>query len=431
MMKSMNIFFKNIRTINPNNNLDEFLNIWLINGKIVHLSNSIPQLDNETEIIDGSQLVCAPGFIDMHVHLREPGFEYKEDIESGTNSAANGGYTAVVCMPNTNPCIDNAQTVGYIQEKSKNLLTDVYLSAAVTLNREGKQLSPMYELNDMGVLFFTDDGDCIMDTSIMRRAFEYAGTKDLLIAQHCEDHYLTQNFAANESIVSNKLGLKGFPAVAEEIIINRDIMLAEYLGNKRYHAQHISTKGAVNMIRAAKKRGLNVTCEVTPHHFFLTDEVLINYDTRHKMSPPLRTQDDIDAIIEGLIDGTIDCIASDHAPHALHEKHVEFDRAPHGIIGLETMLAISLDALYHKGKLSLNQIVEKMSINPRKILKLPKIEFQVGQSANMTIFEPNETWIVNKLKFKSKSKNTPFNNFQLKGKPKYTINNNKIHKCDL
>lgn len=427
----MNIFFKNIRTINPNNNLDDYLNLWLKDGIIVHLSNSNPQLESDTEIIDGSELVCAPGFIDMHVHLREPGFEYKEDIESGTNSAANGGYTAVVCMPNTNPCIDNAQTVDYIKEKSRNLLTDVYLSAAVTLNRDGKQLSPMYELNDMGVLFYTDDGDCIMDTNIMRRAFEYAGTKDLLIAQHCEDHNLTHDFASNESVVSNKLGLKGFPSVAEDIIINRDIMLAEYLGNRRYHAQHISTKGAVDIIRSAKKRGLNVTCEVTPHHFFLTDEVLINYDTRHKMSPPLRTQDDIDAIIQGLIDGTIDCIASDHAPHALHEKHVEFDRAPHGIIGLETMLAISLDALYHKGKLSLNQIIEKMSINPRRILNLPTINFQVGQQANMTIFNPNETWIVNKLKFKSKSKNSPFNNFQLRGKPKYTINKNKIHKCDL
>ncbi len=427
----MNIYFRGIHVINPYNNLNEKLNIWVKDGLIAYIGKEEPSIDEETETVLSDDLVCSPGFFDMHVHFREPGYEYKEDIESGANSAANGGFTGVLCMPNTNPPIDNPQVVEFIRNKAKNHLVDVEVSGTLTQGRHGKAISPMFELNEYAVRMFTDDGDCVLSSDVMRRAFEYAGTKDLLISQHCEDHTLTENFSANEGVISGKLGLKGYPHIAEEIIIDRDIKLADYCGNMKYHVSHISTKGAVNIIKEAKKRGQKITCEVTPHHFVLSDEVLTNYDTRHKMNPPLRTQDDIDALIEGLVDGTIDCIATDHAPHSLHEKHVEFDKAPNGIIGLETAVGLSLNYLVKTGNLTLEMLVEKMSVNPRKILKLKEIHFKVGEMANITIFNPVAKWTVNKSEFKSKSKNTPFHNFELTGKPVYVINNNQIHSCML
>lgn len=427
----MNIYFKNIHIINPYDKLDSKFNLWLKDGKIKYLDTAESKTDKETKIVEADDLICAPGFMDMHVHLREPGFEYKEDIASGSEAAANGGFTSLVCMPNTEPAIDNVETIEFIKNKSKDLLNDIYIAASITKNREGKQLSPMLELDDYGAVLFTDDGSAVMNSNVMRRAFEYAGTRDLLLSQHCEDHNLTEDFTANEGVMSDRLGLKGYPSVAEEIILSRDIMLAEYFGNRRYHAQHISTAGSVELIREAKAKGLNVTAEVTPHHFVLTDEVLVEYDTRHKMNPPLRTQKDIDAILEGLADGTIDVIATDHAPHALHEKHVEFDRAPYGILGLETALGLSFNYLVHQGVLTINQLIEKFTVNPRKILKLPEINFKPGNNANMTIFDLNESWTVDRNKFKSKSINSPFNEFRLKGKPKYSINRNQLYKSDL
>lgn len=427
----MNIYFKNIHIINPFDNIDGKYNLWLKDGIIAHLGIDEANLDTETEIVEADTLTCSPGFTDMHVHLREPGYEYKEDIASGSEAAANGGFTSLVCMPNTNPPIDNVQTVEFIKNKAKDVLPDIFIAGTITKDRAGTHLSPMFELDEYGVVLFTDDGNAVMDSSVMRRAFEYAGTRDLLISQHCEDHTLTEDFTANEGEVSARLGLNGYPSVAEEIILSRDIMLAEYFGNRRYHAQHLSTAGAVELVRQAKARGLNVTAEVTPHHFVLTDEVLEQYDTRHKMNPPLRTQQDVDAIIEGLADGTIDVIATDHAPHALHEKHVEFDRAPYGILGLETALGLSFNYLLETGKLSLNEIIKKFTVNPRKILRLPEINFAVGEKANMTIFDLNKTWTVDRNNFKSKSINSPFNEFRLKGKPEYAINNSIIYKSSL
>jgi len=427
----MNIYFKNIHIINPFENIDGKFNLWLKNGIIAHLGNDDATVDAETDIIEADELTAAPGFTDMHVHLREPGYEYKEDIASGSAAAANGGFTSLVCMPNTEPPIDNVQTVEFIKNKAKDVLPDVFIAGTITKDRAGKHLSPMFELDEYGVVLFTDDGNAVMDSSVMRRAFEYAGTRDLLISQHCEDHSLTEDFTANEGEVSARLGLNGYPSVAEEIILSRDIMLAEYFGNRRYHAQHLSTAGSVELVRKAKARGLNVTAEVTPHHFVLNDEVLEQYDTRHKMNPPLRTQDDIDAIIAGLADGTIDVIATDHAPHALHEKHVEFDRAPYGILGLETALGLSLNELVHTGKLSLNQLIEKFTANPRKIMRLPDISFKVGESANMTILNINQIWTIDRNNFKSKSINSPFNDFRLKGKPVYAINKGKMFKSEL
>lgn len=427
----MNIYFKNIRAVNPYESLDSRMNLWLKDGIIQLCSNTDAEIDSDTTTIDGSALVCAPGFFDMHVHFREPGFEYKEDTISGATAAANGGFTGVVVMPNTEPAIDNPQVVEYIRQRAKGSLTDVHIAGAITQKREGKYISPLFELSELGVLYFTDDGSCVSNAEMMRKSFEYAATKDLLIAQHCEEHSLSGSFSMNESALSYKLGLKGYPAVAEDIIVNRDIMLAEYLGNRRYHVSHISSKGAVELVRKAKERGLRVTAEAAPHHFCLTEEVLVDYNTNHKMNPPLRGKDDVLAIINGLVDGTIDCIATDHAPHALHEKEVEYENAPCGIVGLETSLGLVLTNLYHSNIMSLSEIINKMSVNPRKLLKLNDIKFEVGEIANLTIFNPDEEWIVDSKRFQTKSKNSPFDGFRLKGKPKYTINNKQLIECKL
>lgn len=427
----MSILLKNIRVINPVENLDKNLYIKINDGIITECSENQIDSENSDHIIDGESLVCAPGFMDMHVHLREPGLEYKEDIASGCASAANGGFTAICCMPNTEPTIDEASVVELIKHKAKGKATDVFISASITQGRDGKHISPMLELADCGVVMFTDDGACVMDSEVLKRAFNYASVKNLLISQHCEDKTLTQNFAINEGFWSFKLGLKGYPAVAEEIMIARDLMLAEYCDNVRYHVSHVSTKRGIALIRQAKARGINVTCEVTPHHFTLTDDKVATYNTNLKMNPPLRRSEDIDAIIEGLKDNTIDCIASDHAPHALHEKEVEFDIAPYGILGLETSVGLALTKLYHTSALSLSQVIEKYSVNPRKILNLPEIQIKVGEMANLSIFAPDEEWVVKVNRFKSKSTNTPFEDYILTGKPKYIINNKQLIQSSL
>lgn len=426
----MNVVFKNIRIVSPSQNIDRQANIWIKDGIITKITNDEIN-DMAAKYIDAEKYIAAPGFFDMHVHLREPGYEYKEDIKSGTLSAANGGFTGVLCMPNTNPSIDEAAVVELIRNKAKDNLVDVEIAAAITKDRKGEHLAPMLELNDCGVRLFTDDGDCVSNSEIMRRAFYYAASKDLLLSQHAEDTTLTEDFSANEGYISEKLGLKGYPTVAEEIIIARDIMLCEFTGQTRYHVAHISSKGAKRIIKSAKERGLRISCEVTPHHFLLSDEELISYDPSLKMNPPLRTKEDLEAMVEGLKDGTIDCIATDHAPHALHEKDVEFEVAPHGIIGLETSLSLVYSYLVDRGRLTLKQMIEKMSINPRKILDLDEIKIDEGEKANITIFAPNEEWIVNKNLFMSKARNTPFDGWKLVGKPKYTINNNKLHECVL
>lgn len=427
----MNICFKNIRVIEPIKDIDEKMNLWVKDGVIQELSHDAIQTDSDARIIDGSNLVCAPGLFDMHVHLREPGQEYKEDVASGSNAAANGGFTGICCMPNTEPAIDNITTVSFIKQKAKDLLVDVEISAAITQKREGKLLSPMMELDDYGAVMFTDDGSAVSNSEVMQNAFNYSVAKDLLIAQHCEDHTLTEDFSANEGEVSCRLGLKGYPSVAEEIIVSRDLILSEYSGNRRYHVSHISTAGAVRLVRDAKKRGLRVSCEVTPHHISLTDENLETYHPNYKMNPPLRTEEDIIAILDGLKDDTIECIASDHAPHALHEKDVEFELAPNGILGLETSLAVCLTYLVKTEVITLNQLIEKMSVNPRRILKLSAIKIEKGAKANLTIFSPDEEWIVNEKNFKSKAKNSPYIGAKLFGRPKFAINNGKLFESIL
>jgi len=427
----VNIYFKKIRVISPIQDLDDVFNLWIKDGIINKLSKEDLNVDDDTEIVNGENLVCSPGFYDMHVHFREPGYEYKEDIDTGAEAAANGGFTGVCVMPNTNPTIDDITVVNFIKQRAKDLLVDVDISASITQKREGELLSPMLELNDFGVLYFTDDGTSVMDSEVMKRAFDYASTKDLLLAQHCEDHTLTSDFAMNEGVLSGKLGLKGYPTVAEEIIIARDLRLSEYCGNRRYHIQHISTKGAVYLVKDAKKNGLRVSCEVTPHHFTNTDDDLITYNPNLKMNPPLRSKQDLDAVIEGIKDGTIDCIVTDHAPHATHEKEVEYEKAPYGIIGLETALGLTITRLVNNNIIDLKKLINMMSVTPRKILHLQDLLIKENEKANLTIFDPNEKWVVDSHKFKSKARNTPYNGMELSGKPKYTINNNQIYKCDI
>jgi dihydroorotase len=427
----MNIYFKGIRALNPEQNLDEIINIHIVDGKIIHSSQDEANISTDTKVIDSKGLVCSPGLFDMHVHFREPGFEHKETIESGSYSAANGGFTGVVVMPNTEPALDDLTVVEYVKSKSRDLPVDVHCSAAITKGRKGTHITEMLSLAEAGVVLFTDDGDPISDAGVMRLAFDYASTHDLLLSQHAEETSLTKDFAMDECKLSYELGLKGYPAVAEEIIVARDLMLAGYCGNRRYHVQHISTKGTVELMREAKSKGLRASCEVAPHHFVLTHNEMVNYNPNYKMNPPLRSQDDIDEIIKGIQDGTIDCIATDHAPHSLHEKDVELENAPNGIIGLETSLGVSLTKLYHSGIIDLNRLIEMMAINPRKLLNLELPEISSGVNANLTIFAPDEEWTVDLSRFKTKSKNSPFGNFKLKGKPKFVINKNQFIESDL
>jgi len=361
----------------------------------------------------------------MHVHLREPGFEHKETIATGCAAAAAGGFTAVCCMPNTNPPIDDASVVRLIIERARATmqgLVSVYPVGAVTAGRKGEHLSPMAELAEAGVVGFTDDGDPVHDAEIMRRALEYAAMFHRPVIQHAQDVGLSRGGVMNEGMVSTSLGLPGMPGLAEEVMVSRDIRLASFTGGQ-YHVAHISTAEAIAHVRAAKQKKLPVTCEVTPHHFTLLDESVRGYDTNTKMNPPLRTADDLAAVLEGLRDGTIDVIATDHAPHSFDEKQVEFHSAPFGIVGLETAIGLALTELFHKHILSLSQIIEKFAVNPRRILNLPVVEIKEGANADLTVFDPTADWVVDPTHFKSKSKNTPFAGRHLKGKPVGVINN--------
>lgn len=427
----MNLYFKKIRIINPDQNLDEIKNLWIKGSKIEFIGDTQALIDPETRIIDGENLVVSPGLFDMHVHFREPGEEQKGTIDSGTNAAMNGGFTGVLAMPNTIPAIDDITIVDYIKHKAMGKLVDVEISGAITQRREGKLLAPMMELSDAGVKIFTDTPKSVPNAEAMRRAFEYATTKDFLIAQHCEDNSLSENSAMNESKLSFQLGLKGNPKISEELILSRDILLAEYCGNRRYHAQHITTKGSISLIRTAKAKGARVTCSVTPHHLLLTEDKLENYDTNFKMNPPLRSEVDRQELISALKDGTIDCIVSEHAPHISQDKDVPFEIAPNGIIGLETTLGLILNYFVSENIISLNQMINLMSINPRKLLDIDIPQFEVGSVANLSIFSPVLEWTVDVNNFKSMCSNTPFDGLRLKGKPIMVINNGKYFESSL
>ncbi len=423
----MQLLLKAGRLIDPATGRDEELDVHLIDGRIEKLGRGLSV--SAAQVIDLRGKVVAPGFIDMHVHLREPGFEHKETIETGVAAAAAGGFTAVCCMPNTNPPVDDESVVRYIQAKARVALqglVDVYPVGAVTKERKGEHLAPLAELAAAGAVAFSDDGDPVHDAEIMRRALEYSAMYGRPIIQHAQDLSLTRGSAMNEGLVATALGLPGWPPVAEEIMIARDIRLTEYTGGT-YHVAHVSTAGSVESVRQAKAKGIRVTAEATPHHFTLTDAAVRTFDTNTKMNPPLRTGEDVEAIRRGLRDGTIDAIASDHAPHSFDEKEVEYTVAPFGIVGLETALGLAVTELLLNGVLSLSQIVEKLSVNPRRILGIAPVAVGVGEMANLTIFDPAAKWIVDPRTFRSRSRNTPFGGMTLTGKPVGVINHGEVH----
>lgn len=428
----MKILLKNAHVIEPLEKIDAVVDILIVDGVIEKIGTKIGTGKNVQKYeLDGK--IVAPGFIDMHVHLREPGYEHKETIETGLHAAAEGGFTAVCCMPNTNPAIDDASVVKFVIERSKKIfngLIDLFPIAAATKNREGLELSPMIELSEAGAVAFSDDGATIYNTKIFRHALEYSSMLNKPIIQHPEDIYLSKPGVMNEGLLSTMLGLPGIPSIAEEIIIERDIRIVNYIGGK-YHAAHISTKGSVEILRNAKQNNPNISCEVTPHHFSLTEDIVKDFNTNTKMSPPLRTSDDVAAIKEGLRDGTIDVIASDHAPHSFDEKEVEFLAAPFGIVGLETAVGLAITNLVKQNYLSFSGLVEKFSLNPRRILNLPLIKISEGEMANLTIIDPDKEWIVDAQRFKSKSKNTPFDKFKLVGKSIGIINNKNFYLSEI
>ena len=422
----MKIVLKNVDIIHPGENINlKATSVLLTDGVISKLGELTKDDISDAREFDYSGKILVPGLFDMHVHLREPGREDEETVITGCNSAAAGGFTGVACMPNTEPAIDSAEVVKFIKEQASNHLVDVFPVATASLGRKGEIISPMAELMEAGAVAFSDDGVAVKTASVLRRAFEYANMYNAPIIEHCEDESLADG-TMNEGINSTLLGLPALPSVAEDIIVSRDILIAEYTGG-RIHIAHISTKNSVNLVREAKKKGIKVTAEVTPHHFTLTDDAVKTYDTNMKMNPPLRTQEDVIAIIKGLKDGTIDCIASDHAPHSIEEKESEFQLAPNGIVGLETIVGLSFSELVHKNKISIEDLIRKLSINPRKILNIPIPKFEVGAIANFTIIDPDLVWTVDISKFKSKSKNSPFDKRLLTGKAIAVINRRKMY----
>ena len=418
------ILLKNAHVVDPSIGMDEVTDILIVNGKIEDIGKiSVDGFSGKIEDLNGK--IVSPGWIDMHVHLREPGREDEETVESGSYAAANGGFTAVCCMPNTNPAIDSQEIIQYILDRAKGNLVNVYPVAAITKRREGKELAEILDMVEQGAVAISDDGDPVMSAEIMRRALEYSKIVDIPILGHEEDKTMTENSHMHEGFWSTRLGIRGIPSVAEDIMIARDIMLAEYTGG-RFHIQHISTKGGVALVRSAKEKGLRITAEACPHHFTLTDEALKTFDTNAKMKPPLRSEEDRLAIIEGLKDGTIEVIATDHAPHSWEEKAAEFIYAPFGIVGLETAMGLTLTRLYHAKYLSLSQVIEKIAINPYRILNLPVPSVRKGNMANLTVFDPDSEWKFQLENSLSKSNNTPFANWKLTGKPHFVINNNQI-----
>jgi len=418
------------RVIDPASGLNKVADIYVQDGKIIKIEtkkliSKKKTSSNNHEIIPGWDKIVTPGLIDVHVHLREPGSEDEETIVSGSKAGVAGGFTSICCMPNTHPPLDSQEAIKFVYDQAKLAPGRVFCVGAVTKGQKGEELTEIGELVDAGAVAITDDGKPVSNSEVMRRALEYTKMFDIPVIEHCEDLNLSKEGMMNESFTSTLLGLKGIPAIAEEIMVARNIKLAAYTGG-RVHIAHLSTAGSVELVREAKKKKINVTCEVTPHHFTLNEEMIASYDTNLKMNPPLRSKKDILAIKAGLKDGTIDCIATDHAPHSIEEKEVEFELAPFGIIGLETALGLVVTELIEPGILSWSEAMAKMTVNPAKILKLNLGQIKIGYPADLTIIDPKQSWTVDVSAFKSKSKNSPFGGRRLKGKVVCTIVNGKI-----
>ena len=415
----MDLVVKNGRLVDPARKVDAVADIVIRSGKIQSIgSATVPEIP----VFDAAGLIVAPGFFDIHVHLREPGTEEAETIATGGSAAVAGGFTAVAAMPNTKPPNDDPSITHYIiSEARRSSPARVFPIGAITKEQKGETLAEIGEMFEAGIVGISDDGKPVMDARLFRRALEYAGMFDMPVIQHCEDLHLAKDGVMHEGVYSTRLGLKGIPAAAEETMVSRDLILAEMTGSK-YHVAHLSTRGSLERVREAKSRGLRVTAEVTPHHFTLTDSAVADYDTNAKMNPPLRSSDDLAAIVEGISDGTIDAIASDHAPHHVNLKMLEFDRAAFGITGLETAVGLALTKL----PLSITRLIELFSINPQKIMKVVPWGLFEGSDADLTILDLNRTWTFDVNQSRSRSRNSPFYGWPMKGKAVGTIVGGKV-----
>ena len=420
----MSLLIKGGRVIDPASGLDARLDVLTKDGKIAAMDRALEAPGTRT--VDASGLVVAPGFVDIHVHLREPGIEHAETIESGTRAAAAGGFTAVCCMPNTIPVNDSAQVTGFIVDRARRTgSVRVHPIGAISKGSGGKRLADIGAMRAAGAVAISDDGLPVMDSGLMRRAMKYAASFGLTVIDHCEDLNLSAGGDIHEGVQSMRLGLGGIPGCSEDVMVARDLILAADTG-ARVHIAHISTTASIEMVRQAKRLGLPVTAEVTPHHFALTDEHLPGYDSNYKMRPPLRASADIDAAIAGLLDGTIDCIATDHAPHTGHTKMQEFERCPFGVTGLETALALALKVLYHTGRTSLGELVSLFTDSASRCLGLPHGRIRRGGPADLTLFSTERAWRYDVSRTLSKSRNSPFDGWEFRGGPVATIVGGKI-----
>ena len=413
------LIIKNGRVIDPANNIDEVRDVFVVGGKIATAAAK------DAEVIEAAGRIVTPGLIDMHVHLREPGRSDKETFATGTLCAARGGFTSVVCMPNTTPVADNTGTIAFMKQRAAEAAcVNVFPTGAITKELKGEELAPIGSLKKAGVVAITDDGHCVQNDELMRRAVEYAKMFQLPLLDHCQDYDLVADGVMNEGHWSAALGLRGWPSIGEDVIVARNILIAEQV-DWHIHCQHISSARSVELIRQAKKRGIKISGEVCPHHFTLTEECMKTYDTNYKMNPPLRTERDRDALLAGLADDTLEIIGSDHAPHCSYEKEVEFDFAPFGIIGLETELALSFE-LVRKKILSLRALVEKFTVNPARLLRLQEGTLSVGANADITVIDPEREWIYDVAQSASKSRNSPFHGWKLRGRALTTVVKGKV-----
>ena len=414
----MALLLKNVHAVDPQVGLNDTCDILVEDGKIAQVGAGLQVPDGvQADVLDMKGKVALPGLVDIHVHLRDPGQEYKEDIFSGTRAAAHGGFTDVCCMPNTNPVIDTGAVVEYVRSKAAKVgKCRVHVAGACTVGEKGEALAEMGDMVAHGAVMFTDDGRGVQDSGMMRRVMEYALQFGLAVSSHCQDESLVGKGQINEGAVSTRLGLAGWPCAGEEVQIGRDIEIAALTGG-HIHVQHLSSAHGLDLVRAGKARGVNVTCEVTPHHMFLTEDSIDEaYDTRFKVNPPLRTQADARAVVEGVVDGTVDCIVTDHAPHAAHEKAREFELAPFGMTGIETSVGLVVSNLVNPGVITWERMVELMSVNPRRIIGVDRVALEPGSRADLTFIDPALEWTVCEDDFESKATNCGFTGWKITGR---------------